>query len=59
MQDNKSINICPSKSDGERALICSYLSEIQDINNKAQALIDKNEFRLKNKSGLKNVFRTI
>lgn len=57
MQDNKSINICPSKSDGERALICSYLAEIQDINNKAQALIDKNEFRLKNKSGLKNEFK--
>ena len=53
MQDNKSINICPSKSDGERALICSYLAEIQDINNKAQALIDKNEFRQKYEAGVK------
>lgn len=32
MNNSNYIQICPSKSDAERAIICSYLTEIQNLN---------------------------
>lgn len=54
MQERKFVKICPSKSDAQRALICSYLTEVQ----KTTAGTNYDDARTKAESRVKNISRS-
>lgn len=51
MQEKNYVNICPSKSDAQRALVCSYLTEVQLVSSNT----GYDEARKRSESRVKNI----